>query len=155
VRSLETNWLSHFDKSLVRPEVIYMHSPEVRGEPVGGYYVQPADCEYFIDGQFYDARFGIIVAATKEGDEFCRSTVAHEWRHHWQLHNGIPFDHHEWKLVGSYDDCIRRYFRESQSELDALLFEHKVARCDGTEQMMDIVMKGCKKIIDHPARFPQ
>ena len=143
MRSLETNWLSHFDKSLVRPEVVFCHDPQaIEGESCGGFYSHPGRYELLIDGSCYDGRFGIIVVATRFGCTFARATIAHEWRHHWQIHNGIKFDNHEWHLPnsGSWEQVIKKYFRESASEMDALLFEHRIARCESNDEMLDIVM---------------
>ena len=94
-RSLEVNWLRRFDRSLVVPEVVYTPTPTSDGSEVGGYYVHPGKYEWMIDGKYYDGAFGILVVGTMYGDDAV-STLAHEWRHHWQLHNGMTFDHMPW-----------------------------------------------------------
>jgi hypothetical protein len=90
----------------------------------GGLYHQPGDYELCIDGRFYDGCFGIIVIGEHEG---AAATIAHEWRHHWQRHNGLDFDNVPLRPDLPYEENIRQYFRRSKSELDALLFERREA----------------------------
>lgn len=118
-----------------------MHDVKDRGVSVGGFYQKPKNIEWFIDDRYVDGRFGLIVVATMDGDQVARSTLAHEWRHHWQQHNGIPPDNAHWNPAGmTWEQAIRKYFRQSKTEMDALLFEQKVAPCDSTRQMLDAVM---------------
>lgn len=70
---------------------------------------------------------GVIVAV--EGD-YIESTLAHEFRHHLQDYYGCstcPVDiSEEDNSYENYPRFIRKYFRSSWSEMDALLFETKI-----------------------------
>jgi len=118
-RSIGLNWLRHFDKSVVVPEVVFTSLNDA-----SGYYYQPGDYELCIDGRFYDGIFGIMVIS--DGD-LIASTIAHEWRHHWQRHNDFEFDHVPLRPDLPYEENIAHYFSSSKSEMDALLFERRNA----------------------------
>lgn len=136
-RSLEFNWLKKFDRSLVTPAIVFANKPHVEGQECGGYYVRPGKHEWFLDEKYYDCRFGLIVVSTDW--ESPAATIAHEWRHHWQLHNGIEFDDKPFDASLKWCAAVRKYFRESRSEMDALLFEARAVRLGEHEQMMDAV----------------
>lgn len=71
---------------------------------------------------------GVIVAV--EGD-YIEATLAHEFRHHLQDYYGcntVPVSISEKdNSYENYPFFIRKYFRASWSEMDALLFETKIA----------------------------
>lgn len=140
MRSLEFNWLRWRDRSLVIPEVVYVSKPvhPQFGTECGGFYCQPGKYELRVEDQFYDGAFGVIVVAA---DAKCdgRSTLAHEWRHHWQRHNGIAFDSALWDSRKHYETAIRQYFRNSKCEIDALRFETAVAPSDVNDYWMSLV----------------
>jgi hypothetical protein len=135
-RSLEINWLKRFDRSLVVPEVAFSDLTDC-----GGYYVRPGKYEWPLDGKFIDCRFGLIVVGFGWSAE---STIAHEWRHHWQVHNGWTLDHQRFDHTVKWEDAIRKYFRESRSEMDALRFEKLVTPKGRHEEMFDAVFGGYK-----------
>lgn len=58
------------------------------------------------------------------------STIAHEFRHYTQeLRSNLPssFEQLAYFEEFSYNKATRMYYRESWHEMDALLFQHKVA----------------------------
>lgn len=126
-KSLELNWVRGEDKSLLIPEVVF----EPR-EDCGGYYLSPWKGEELIGGRFYDRRFGIIVVSSLWPDGI-ETTLAHEWRHHWQECNGWRYDGIGWNSPNDYEDSIRDYFTRSRSEADALRFELRKAKSDITD----------------------
>lgn len=137
-RSLEFNWLRRFDRSLVVPEIVFVHTPLANGtDECGGFYQQPIDQEFLIGDKFVDAHFGLIVIGIAEPENIAE-TIAHEWRHHWQLHNGMPFDNVRWQADKPYEHAIREYFLRSKAEMDALLFSRKVAPNDMTLEWLDL-----------------
>ncbi len=135
-RGMELRWLRHRDRHLVVPEVVFVDGLLHGENACSGYYVPPEKTLWDICGQEVDGRFGVIAVDTKDPD-LIPSTISHEWRHHWQWSNDIPFDHVPYD-VSDYNASIHNYFRQSRTERDALLFEHKVARNWLTEHFMDL-----------------
>lgn len=139
-RSLEVNWLRRHDRTLVVPEVIFVAKPVLPcGKGCSGYYLEPGKYEVQIDGRHYDGCFGIIVAQTDLDPRNTVATLAHEWRHHWQRHNGLEFDHKPFSVDLPWEQAIRDYFRQSKSELDALRFEVEYAPSDINDYCMHLV----------------
>jgi hypothetical protein len=127
VRSIEINWLRRFDRSLVVPEIVFHLGVAHNGVgECSGFYAHPGKYELLIDGRYVDAHFGIIVVGLDKRIDI-PGVLAHEWRHHWQLHNGFEWDHLKWDASRGWEAGIRKYFRSSRSEMDALTFERKVA----------------------------
>lgn len=122
------------EKAAGFPLVVMEEHPETGGVEVGGFYVSPRRDELEVGGRFYDLAGGLIVAR-------CDSTVAHEWRHHWQWFHGWTYDGIGWppKPYRSYWDGIRRYFRESRSEMDALLYEVERVPVDSTLSWLEAI----------------
>jgi hypothetical protein len=80
-------------------------------------------------GQNYDGYYSNNTIVAVE-NEYIDSILAHEFRHHLQHYYGcqsviIQITDEDVKYV-NYDKFIRKYFRSSWSEMDALLFEHKI-----------------------------
>jgi hypothetical protein len=124
MKSLELNWIRNVDKSLVIPEVVFSYDNKISGR-----YYDPSKDEIEIDGSYYDLDFGLIEISVYSSD--IESTLAHEWRHHWQVCNGWNTDYiFKWPLncCYEYDKCIFKYFTENKHELDALKFEYKHSR---------------------------
>lgn len=73
------------------------------------------------------------------------STLAHEFRHHWQLFNfGWNNNRVCWfNLISKYDydEAIRLYFEKNPDERDALLFENKVVGTDNTRYWIQHILK--------------
>lgn len=66
------------------------------------------------------------------GEEIEDSMLPHEWRHHWQYCNGYKSDSLGWPpdsaptTPTTYDQQIRTFFRQSHTEMDALMYAWKV-----------------------------
>lgn len=120
MKSLELNWIRNEDKSLVIPEVIFQEL-----ESSAGQYMDPQPYEiYDMDGHPHDMNFGVIIINLNYTEEF-ESTLAHEWRHHWQLFHGFEYDGIDKYKNNDYDKYIINYFTKSKAEMDALRFEVK------------------------------
>lgn len=81
---------------------------------------------------YYDAAGGHCGRLVAVNGEDCESTLAHEYRHHWQRHAGC-FDSQTaaWVPDDWQDDYwtkIRDYFSFQLHEYDALLFELALTR---------------------------
>jgi hypothetical protein len=119
IASLETNWCR--DKKIPVPDVVY-----VSGTHYAGLYISPS-----IDYIIYDnihilpSKNGTIII-NSEHDNIA-SVLAHEYRHHWQYHHGWDYDGIPWQFDADYISELTNYYRESHSEMDALLFELKLA----------------------------
>ena len=124
-KSIELNWIRRrVDKSIPIPEVVFFPLEDAAGR----YYPSVLGNEiYDIDGHPHSLKYGVIVISTFWEDEI-ESTIAHEWRHHWQWFHGIEFEINKFKdeTLG-YDKALKEYFITSKTELDALRFEHKYA----------------------------
>lgn len=136
-RGMELRWLRRYDRHLVVPEVVFVDGLKTEwGQECGGYYAPPEKRIFDIGGHEVDGRFGVIAVNSSEAGSI-PATLAHEWRHHWQWHRGIEFDHVAYD-VSDYEASIGNYFRSSRTEMDALLFEHKVARGWVNEYFMEL-----------------
>lgn len=103
-------------KGIPTPKVVFV---PYTGQNYGGYYA-------------YDNRLVIV----ERDEKRTPATIAHEFRHHEQLYRnqfscrkGSKTYHHL-----PYEQMIRNYFRSQAHELDALLFERKIAPDDTNEQ---------------------
>lgn len=133
----EVNWLRKYDRSLVVPEVVFTPKLVLAGHgEVGGAYYHPARGELLVDGKAIDRAFGVIVVSLVSN---LPATIAHEWRHHWQWHRGVSFDHRRWREEILYEDAIREYFQGSSSELDALRFQNQVAPDETSRHWLDLL----------------
>lgn len=102
-------------KNIDLPKIVYL--PYVEG--YGGYY---SNCTlHIVENIQYECNNG--------------SVIAHEFMHHLQFTRGKSFNHIG--LQGftkySYNKAIREYFRKSSTEMEALLFQHKVAPVETTK----------------------
>lgn len=123
LRSLELRWLARKDKYIRFPEVVFANIES------GGIWIYPSKKEKLIGDRYYPLDLGIIVVNEEFGDEH-EATIAHEWRHVWQYYNwGERGVHHPWGIEPhlSYREQIVNYFANDVRELDALLFEVKIA----------------------------
>ena len=140
MKSLELNWLrKKVDKSIPIPEVVYHPL-----ENAGGQYYPPDNYElYDPDGKPYSMRYGVIVIDPEYKPY--QSTIAHEWRHHWQEFNGIKYDTPEYVDDDDYCKQVKKYYSTSKAELDALRFQYKYAGFDGPykewEEMLYPILK--------------
>jgi hypothetical protein len=93
-------------------------------------------------GGYYDTTSNVIVAVDREaeGSSTLATVLAHEFRHFLQyrytekvtLKNSGEFFNQQFEKL-SYNKFIRAYFRNIDSEYDALLFQHKYAKAPITE----------------------
>lgn len=74
------------------------------------------------------------------------STLAHEWRHHWQYETlwepkeGFRYDlEFNFEDYDTYWDQIKAYFFLQPCEMDALLFQHKMFPDECTDQWMEFL----------------
>lgn len=122
MKSLELNWIRNVDKSLVIPEVVFSSL-----DWAGGQCFPPCRDEVCIDGKYYDLKYGLIEISIRFGDY--ESTLAHEWRHHWQICNGWVYNHEFlWPKTfynHDYNDMILKYFTLNSHEMDALRFQNQ------------------------------
>ena len=135
--SLELNWLSSVDKQYSIPKVVFTTG----GENSGVYY-QSEPLEYLIGQIYVPFDTGVIVV---EGDDTISiaNTLAHEWRHHWQRHNGFKWKPKSWNdmyaRVGTYEKAIREYYHTQWWEMDALMFSARHGNDVYTEYWMELV----------------
>ena len=127
--SLETRWIRPLFKDVRQPLVAFNETSKY-----GGAYYKPQSGEAFIDGRFIPCDTGIIEISPASVGEPLEdgSTIAHEWRHHLQrTYFGWQFDSARWDTLKAerlgYEKSIRRYFRKSRMEADALRFQLRAA----------------------------
>jgi len=113
------------DKQIILPPVIVVESFHM-----GGMYCAPEKKEIMLQGKHYSLVKGLIVLVCIPGGDLDAS-LAHEYRHHWQIMNGWKFDGREYNNPNqSYKQNIIRYFLSSRSEMDAHLFSLPYIRKD-------------------------
>lgn len=138
VPSLETNWLQRSEKWLPQPEVWVSDF-----ETASGAYCYPGiDTRGTVFEAVYPTKAGAIVIVESQNEELgdFEATLAHEWRHHWQFWCGWKYDGNPGALARlPYEQAIYCYFRSSRSEMDALLFERRVAPSPGNDRFLDII----------------
>ena len=126
IASLELNWLSRSEKSLILPVVVFTE----KVTSYGGMYHTPRKGEVLIQEKYYPLDKGLIEISTHFNDD--ANSIAHEFRHHWQflngwkLQDGIPWDFSF--SPENYERNIKLYFTSSKSEMDAFLFQCKMTK---------------------------
>lgn len=128
---LVSPYRANSDKAAGFPPVVLSEDAEVDGERVAGFYCRPERGEYLVGDRFFPLDRGLIVATHD-------AAVAHEWRHHWQWFHGWEYDGLGWP-PRSYARDIRRYFRGSKSEMDALLYEARRVPDPFHEEWFDLI----------------
>ena len=121
-KSFELNWVRlKCDKSIPMPEVVFYSLDDCAGK-----YYHPENHElYDVDGKPYHMRYGVIVV--DPDTPLIHTTIAHEWRHHWQYYHGIEFEISSIVDNESYNESLLQYVTGSKTELDAIRFEYKYA----------------------------
>jgi len=116
----------NMDKSIPLPLFVVEDKPVFNDvhKPCQGRYFVPLHGEVCIDGTCYPLDDGIIFISSGLGD---RSTVAHEFRHHWQRFSlGYLCENDERRAIvdweEDYENSIVNFFRIFPSEFDALMF---------------------------------
>ena len=134
---LELNWLAKKNKDISLPFVMFDNLP------YGGFYCAPERGEILINEKYYPLDKGLIGIDIGEEDNFVINTIAHEWRHHWQVMNGWELDSIGWNFDNDkpYEQKIIKYFRSSRSEMDALRYSNKILPCDTTLQWYDWLLQ--------------
>ena len=119
---LELNWLARADKDILLPPVVFADTAGC-----SGFCQYPRKGERLIGDRFYPLDRGLIVVGLDSAD--VANTLAHEWRHLWQVYNKGEWDPKSWDAVGkrSYKTKIVEFFKQSGDEMDALLFSLKKA----------------------------
>ena len=129
--SLELNWLQKKQKDLLLPNLYFAN--EI-GNAGALYYHIENDMEVLVDGDLVDISKKplIIIGLRHYGKELdeksIRSSIAHEWRHHWQQYNTYLLESYhgfdiDWSDLENYKSNIKKFFINIEAELDALLFE--------------------------------
>lgn len=99
---------------------------------------------------YYTLGSKTLTIVEQENEKDIASVIAHEFRHHVQYETNvvklkvISFDVHL-----PYDKAIRKYFRSSLSELDALIYQNKFAPSETSEWWLKELVddKGyCKRL---------
>ncbi len=146
--SLELGWLARRDKLLPVPEVLFSHDGTCfSGGRCSGCYYRPERKEYLFGDVYVPFDRGAILVSTKDPEEIA-STLAHEWRHHWQLHHGLlpgklSFNMNRFDDWNTYDAAIRDYFHSQAHEMDALMFQRSATKqTPFTDETMDRVFGG-------------
>lgn len=133
--SLELNWLARHEKQLPLPRVLFAPLPLC-----SGIYFWPWPRAQFEFGLEIPPSNGTIVVSTLYPEMPVPSTLAHEFRHHWQCWNGmLPKKNKGWKEPTDYAEAIALYFTTQLHEWDALRFEIKHAACDVTDEWLDMI----------------
>lgn len=134
--SIDLNWIYRKNKQTSLPKLVYI-APHAE---YGGFYVAPQYTPYIYEDKEVPANKGVLFVVE---DDTTGSTIAHEWRHHWQTLNGWILKYDNFDYIFSdhdiYDAEIVRYFRENNFEMDALRFENKHAKDYLNEERMSMV----------------
>lgn len=101
-------------------------------------------------GGHYTPQTATIVVVVRNYGMKLESIIAHEFRHHTQRElRNVPWQLVQFDPTVDYNNAIRKYFRSSWSELDALVYENKYAKCDYNEWWLKELVddKGyCKRL---------
>ena len=124
MKELGLDWLSRKLRHISKPPVYYIEDSDQ-----SGFYINPQRGVYEYKGKEFDMCNGLIIINYDDGD--IASTLAHEFRHHWQwcrfgesaYENYVDY----FSLTGTYEEKIKQYFNYNQIEHDALMFEVMVA----------------------------
>lgn len=134
IPSLELNWLPNsIRKGLSIPRVVVTDMTWC-----GALYCRKTESRCVPEslGLDMDLSDGAVIALCASQDP---GSVAHEYRHHWQIESGYKFGQSVWHQASAenYKSSIIRYFRAYWWEMDALKFELKHAPNDVTRLWWD------------------
>jgi hypothetical protein len=142
--SANLHWLLKTAKWLPIPKLLFSEKA-LDGAVCGIYYPPSWKCNHIvpIDGVEYHNKNGIIVINTSYPENI-ESTMAHEFRHHWQIFSG-------WKLTSSLFDSLDfendwtnsviRYYKEQPYEMDALRYQNKMVRSEAEKWVESLVIE--------------
>jgi hypothetical protein len=77
---------------------------------------------------YWDFRYIPIIEIDTNSD--AAATLAHEYRHHWQTYKFGKLNTPQWSNKGDYKTSIVNYFKSCPYEMDALIYEIKMAPTD-------------------------
>jgi len=140
---IELNWLAKADKYIPLPIVVFTPL-----DYCGGFFAYPQKKEGLIGEKYYPLDRGLIAVDDRSSN--FSSTLAHEWRHLWQLYNLGKKDycHRPDASPGlPYKQRIIKYFLSDARELDALLFQRKKVYAEYAERWYEWIIK--HKEVDH------
>ena len=139
--TLELDWLPlSLRKGLDRVRIAITGATDVGGR----YWCRMYAAEPVLTDFGFDRREAAVIEV---GARAQPGTLAHEFRHHWQMSNGLfqPFSS-VWKPRDGTDESywneIKRFFSTYPEERDALLFEVRHAPDAVTEEWMDAMLRG-------------
>lgn len=122
-RGIELGWLSKGD-GLCWPEMVF----DAESDNFSGQYFHPEENAflYVPDGRRFSLKKGLILISCSGDKDIndIETTIAHEYRHHWQYHNwgeektSISFDHDDDRAMK-----LLKHYSGSFQEFDALRFE--------------------------------
>lgn len=92
-------------------------------------YEEPNNQNY---GGLYHPGLNTLVIVYNKCIKEEASVISHEFRHHFQYEKGIKFDHIAFDPRVPYEQAIRKFFRSSKTEFDALLYQYKYANSEQT-----------------------
>jgi len=129
MRSLDLFFITRHYKQVVLPKIKYANI----GNNIYGIYFYPNKTIICAGEEIFTDKGLIIINSEFPQDH--ASTIAHEWRHHWQYHNGL--------LINSYSAEEDEPFRTlvQPEEADAHIFSHYYAPDDGTHMLNDCIQK--------------
>ena len=100
-------------------------------------YVEPYTGQYSGYYDTWNARGTqqCILVITLDPEVDLPSVLAHEFRHHTQAHlnqERATWSSKQFDWLGDYEEALRAFYQQ-RHELDALLYEHRTARCDSND----------------------
>lgn len=136
--SLEFNWLPNsLRKGLQTPRLVLLDDTWC-----GAAYWRRTSARCLLEsfGVDMDLKEGAVIALCASKDP---GSLAHEYRHHWQIESGYKFGQSVWQQASAetYKASILRYFRSFWWEMDALRFQLKHAPDDVSRLWWDWLMK--------------
>ena len=131
---IELNWLRGRDNDIPLPKIVI-----VNNYIYAGAYFHPRNDYVYNNGRIVDLKKGLIAICSELDDP--GSTIAHEWRHHWQFFNGIDFDNIQFDHDKCYKNETIKYYCNSKTEMDALLFEIKMYPDDDNQLYYEWILK--------------
>lgn len=133
--SLELNWLPNSIRKGITTPRIYL----LEEEKWGGFYSRRTDDRCIPSDVDIDLKEGaaIVLCGLKT-----IGSLAHEYRHHWQVESGYRFGASIWaeQTEETYQESIVRYFRTFPWEMDALKFQIAYAPDDCSLQWREWLM---------------
>jgi hypothetical protein len=123
--SLEFGWLpNNLRKGIVTPRLVLSGPNDL----YGGRYMRRTVGRCVVPELDLDLKEGGVIEVCGNETPAC---LAHEYRHHWQIENGMTLGPSLWNMDGvTYEQSIVNFFRSFWWEMDALRFEIKHAAND-------------------------